>query len=97
MKKQFRRIISTLSENLELPLSEMCKEFTANMSGRREIVFDGVLSIDRYEDCQIILALCGERVSICGKRLELKSFYKTSLCIRGNIEKVEFLCGEKND
>lgn len=90
MKKRLYRMISTLSEKTELPLNEICKEFTAAISGRREIIFDGVISIDKYEEKEIILALCGENVAIYGNMLELKSFYRTALCICGNIDKIEF-------
>lgn len=83
-------MISDLSEKTELPLTEICKEFNVAISGRRQIVFDGVISIDKYEENEIVLALCGESVAIHGSMLELKSFYRTALCICGNIDKVEF-------
>lgn len=95
MKKQLYKVIANLSEKTELPLSEMCREFNATISGRREVVFEGVVSIDKYEQDEIVLLLCGERASVRGEGLELKSYYKTSLCIRGHLDKIEFMKEEK--
>ena len=96
MKNRLYKFVSVLSEKTELPLTEICKEFSASLSGRREVIFNGVVSIEKYEEYEIKLSLCGDNVTISGKSLELKSFYKTSLRICGKITKIEF-GGQKDD
>ncbi len=83
-------MISGLSELTELPLYEMCREFSATLSGRREITVDGVLSIKKYESEHIVLEVCGDNVHIKGINLTLKNYYHATLCISGNIDQVVF-------
>lgn len=90
MKRGIYRIMTGLSELTELPLNEMCREFSATLSGRREITVDGVLSIKKYENEHIALDVCGYRIHILGKNLTLKNYYHTTLCITGNIDQVAF-------
>ncbi len=90
MKRGIYRILSGMSEITELPLTEMCREFSASVSGRREVIVDGVLSIKKYEREHIILEVCGDYVQIRGKELTLKNYYHTSLCISGRIDLLEF-------
>lgn len=90
MKKGFYRMLAGLSEVTELPLTEMCREFSVSISGRREITVDGVLSVKKYESCCITLEVCGDRICIIGQSLELKNFYHTTLCIGGRIDRIEF-------
>ena len=90
MKRGIYRMISGLSEITELPLNEMCREFSAILSGRREITVDGVLSIKKYENEHIVLEVCGDNLHIKGKNLTLKNYYHATLCISGNIDEVVF-------
>lgn len=91
MKKLFYNILWNFSEKTSLPLNEICKDFSATISGRREVVFEGVKKIDTYSEERIVLSLCREYVVIYGKNLLLKSFYKTALCIGGIIDRIEFV------
>ena len=97
MKKSFNKIMANISNITELPLNEICREFTAGISGRREITVDGVRSIIKYETEEIVLDVCGEYILVFGKGLQLKSFFKMSLCISGELDKIEFAerVGEK--
>ncbi|MBR5322726.1 MAG: YabP/YqfC family sporulation protein [Clostridia bacterium] len=90
MKRGIYRMMSGLSELTELPLTEMCREFSATLSGRREITVDGVLSIKKYENDHIALEVCGDKIHIFGKNLTLKNYYHATLCISGNIDQVAF-------
>ena len=89
MKRGIDRILAKLSDVTELPLNELCKDFSANILGRREITVEGVLSIYSYESDCIILEVCGDRVYIIGEKLVLKNFYHSTLCVGGVIKKVE--------
>ena len=95
MKKGFHRMMAYFSEVTELPLSEMCKEYSVNLQGRHTVTVEGVLSICLYERELIILEVCGDTLHIKGQKLVLKSFYQATLCIGGLIKGVEV--GEKYD
>lgn len=90
MKKGIYRVLSKISDQTELPLTELCSEFTASVIGRREITFDGVLSIYKYETNEIIIEVCGDSVAIIGEKLELKNYYRSTLSIGGRIDKIEY-------
>ena len=90
MKRGIYRILSYFSEVTELPLSEMCRDFSVSLVGRRELTVDGVMSINRYEKDHIVLEVKGGVLHIAGGGLLLKTFYQTTLCIRGEINKVEW-------
>ncbi|MBQ6701575.1 MAG: YabP/YqfC family sporulation protein [Clostridia bacterium] len=90
MKKGIYRFFARLSEITELPLDEMCKEFSVYVTGRREVTADGVLSIEEYGSDHIVLKVCGDRVHINGKKLVLKNYYHATLCIGGNIKTIEY-------
>lgn len=83
-------MLSKMSDQTELPLTEICSEFTANIIGRREITLDGVLSIYKYESNEIIIEVCGDSIAIIGENLELKNYYRSSLSIGGRIDKIEY-------
>ncbi|MBR6681384.1 MAG: YabP/YqfC family sporulation protein [Clostridia bacterium] len=95
MKKGIYRIISKLSDKTELPLTDFCREFSATLTGRREVVFDGVLSIVKYETELVVLELCSDLAFIFGENIEIKSFVKGNVCLSGRINKIE-LCEEKS-
>ena len=90
MKKGIYRILAKLSEITELPLNEMCREFSVYVTGRREVTADGVVSIEKYESDHIVLKVCGDRVHINGKKLFLKNFYHATLCIGGYVKSIEY-------
>lgn len=90
MKRGLYRLVSRISENTELPLNEMCKEYSVSVIGGREISVEGVRSVLKYErECIVLEACCGN-ISIFGEGLEMKSYYKTALTVGGNINRVEF-------
>lgn len=90
MKKRITHILADLSDRVELPLTEICREVSLNIQGKREITVDGVLSINSYEDECIILEVCDDSIVIKGKGLILKNYYHSTLCIGGEIEGVSF-------
>ncbi len=89
MKKGIYRIISKLSDKTELPLTDFCKEFSATLFGRREVVFDGVMSIVKYETELVILELCSDFAFVFGENIEIRSFIKGTVCLVGRIDKIE--------
>ncbi|MBE6717873.1 MAG: hypothetical protein E7574_01270 [Ruminococcaceae bacterium] len=90
LKKGIYRVLSKMSDQTELPLTELCSEFTANIIGRREITIDGVLSIYKYETEEIIIEVCGDYVAIIGEGLELKNYYRSTLSVGGKIKRIEY-------
>ena len=90
VKKRITHILADLSDKLELPLTEICHEVSVNIQGRREITVEGVLSIYRYEEECIILEVCDDSIVIKGRRLNLKNYYHSTLCIGGEIDEVSF-------
>ena len=90
MKKRITHILADLSEKSELPLSEICREVSVNIQGKREVTVDGVLSIHSYQDECIILEICDDSIVVKGKGLTLKNYYHSTLAIGGKIEDVRF-------
>lgn len=88
MKKKFHRLMAYFSEVTELPLSEMCKEYSLTLQGSHTVTVDGVLSVEIYEKDLISLEVCGNRVYIMGEDLVLKSFYRGTIYICGLIKSV---------
>ena len=39
---------------------------------------------------KIVLEVCGEYITVFGKDLQLKSFFKMSLCISGELDRIQF-------
>ncbi len=89
MKKGIYRIVSKLSDKTELPLTDFCKEFSATLFGRREVGFDGVISIMKYETNLVILELCSDYAFVFGENIEIKSFVNGTVCLAGRINKIE--------
>ena len=85
MKKGIYRILSKLSDKTELPLTDFCSEFSATLTGRREVVFDGVLSIVKYETELVVLELCYDFAFIYGESMEIKKFLDKTVCLGGRI------------
>ena len=90
LKKRITHILADLSDKVELPLTEICREVSVNIQGKREITVDGVLSIHRYEEECIVLEVCDDSIVIKGKKLNLKNYYHSTLCIGGEIDGVSF-------
>ena len=90
MKNGVSRFLGRMSERTELPLAEICREFTVGLNGRREAIFDGVVSVKKYEKELIVLQVCSDTVSVFGSCLEMKNYYKTTVAIGGRIDKIEF-------
>ena len=61
------------------------------MSGNREIIVNGVKALIKYDPDVISMQVCRGNISVYGKELELITYQKTVLCIRGDIEKIELL------
>jgi sporulation protein YqfC len=89
LKNTIYRALSSLSERTELPLTDICREFFIHTTGRREVIIEGADNLKKYERCEIVASVCGGYISVIGNDLEIKSFHKYSLCIRGEIERVE--------
>ena len=94
MKNLIYNLLSSLSEKTDLPLNELCKEFTLNMSGLNHITIGGVKSIITYETDKIELDVCRSNLCVYGRNLELKSYHKTELSIKGGITRIELGKGE---
>ena len=92
MKNLIYNLLSFLSEKTELPLNELCAEFTLNMSGLNHITIGGVRSIITYETDKIELDICRSFLCIVGENLELKAYHKTELSIKGEIKRIEIGC-----
>ncbi|MBQ7968292.1 MAG: YabP/YqfC family sporulation protein [Clostridia bacterium] len=90
MKNIIYRTLSSLSEKTELPLTDICREFAIHTTGRREVIIEGADNLKKYETNEIIIGVCGGYISVFGNGLEIKSFQKYSLCIRGDINRIEF-------
>ena len=90
MKRGIYRFLAGLSEITELPLTEMCREFSVYVTGRREITVSGVMSVKEYENERIVLQVCGDCVRVIGADLVLKNYYHSELCIGGRVDRVEF-------
>ena len=90
MKNIIYKALSSLSEKTELPLTDICREFSVHTTGRREVIIEGVDRLKKYETGEIVAGVCGGFVGVFGRGLEIKSFQRYLLCIGGEIERVEF-------
>lgn len=90
MGKRLYSFFSSLSDTLELPVTELMNESSAELTGRRECVFFGVKRICAFENSRAVLMLCEGRAVICGERLRLAVFGGNAVRIKGNIETISF-------
>jgi len=90
LKKSNNRILSGLSESTELPLAELCSKYRVSVNGKYEVTVDGVLSVLEYGEEKIMLELCDRTVTLYGSMLEMKSYYRGSMVISGEIIRIEY-------
>ena len=90
MKAVFKRLLYDLSDSTELPLAELCRSYCVNVTDKSEVRIDGVISICKYERELVVVEVCSQYVYIYGKKMYMKNLYKGSLCVRGDIDRVEY-------
>ena len=90
MKKAINRLINSITDKTELPISELCREFSLSGAGRREVTVYGVISIEEYTEDSIRLRVCGGSIGIRGKGLGLKGFCNGALAVRGRIDGIDY-------
>ncbi len=79
-----------ISDKTELELGGLSSEFSMASCGRREVTFDGVVNILKYESDCVILKLKCDTVSINGVNIELKKMYRGEVTLGGLFNKIEF-------
>lgn len=95
MGKRLYSFFSSLSDTLELPVTELMNESTAELTGRRECVFFGVKRICSFDGEKAVLLLCDGNSVITGERLRLVVFGGNAVRIKGNIGCISFGEGKK--
>ena len=90
MRLSLKGLLYGLSDKTELPLAELCRSFSVGVTDRSEVRVEGVVSICKYEKERVVAEVCSHYVYIYGRELFMKNLYKGSLCIRGEIDRIEY-------
>lgn len=89
MKKAISKAVTKLEHYTELPIADMCGEFSAEICGDRQVTVYGCISIARYEcDC-VVIEVKNTNIIIYGDCLVLESFSDKTIMVSGMIRKIE--------
>lgn len=89
MKKGISKAVSKLENYTELPVANMCGEFSAELCGDRQLTVYGCMSVVKYEcDC-VVIEVKNTNIFIYGDSLALESFSDKTIMVSGLICKIE--------
>ena len=79
-----------LSDTLELPQEVISGIYTITITGNNEISINECGYIMKYEDGELFLQLNDRVLKIFGRNLMLKTYFRNSMIVQGNIYRIEF-------
>lgn len=88
-KKTKQSLLSRLSNATKLPVDSLCGYPLMEIYGDRQILIEGSLNIDLYEEDKIFISYGKKSVRIFGEKLSLESLCENGLCVNGKIMSIE--------
>ena len=97
-KKSKKSLSQRICEGLDIPDGTLSRSSTAEALGNREVCFGGCEGLVSYTECEVILSLCDNTVSVSGDGLVLRSFSGGRIAVCGRIDCIRYgVRGVDND